>query len=85
VADLQQIDSFLNDLSSQAAAWYSIVTNRPAVVPGSTPAFVDLQASAGVTPPPAPLPLLSVVQSPDVLPLLLLVAGVVVLALLLKD
>lgn len=34
--DLSEIDDFINNASDQAAAWYSIVTDKPVVVPSAT-------------------------------------------------
>jgi hypothetical protein len=82
MADLEAIDDFMNDASLQAAAWYSILTQRPAVVPGTTPQTVTLQQQAGLLP---PAPLATVLTSPSIAPLALLLGALVVLVFLLKE
>jgi len=50
--NLSAIDDFVNDLSDQAASWYSIVADKPVVVPSANIAaqqqVVAQQPSIGV-------------------------------------
>jgi hypothetical protein len=84
MADLQTIDQFISDASLQAAAWYSVLTNRPAVVPGMTTQAIAVQQQAGVIP-PAPLVAPALVVGGTTIDPWLLVAGAVLLFLLLKE
>lgn len=73
------LTSFLNDLSSQAAAWYQGVTGTPVVVPGTIAAATaqtQLQAQTNLS---AQAPLLGgIFSNPIVLVLLLGFAAFVI-------
>jgi len=85
VADLDQIDSFISDISAQAAAWFSVFTNRPAVVPSTAPELLRLQTQTGVIQPIATAPTPIVSGGSDLSSILLLLGVVVVAVLLFRD
>lgn len=74
--DLNTIDAFMNDVSDQAAAWYSIVTQQPVTVPSAQIAGQNYLAQ------PPIMNLAPVINSPG--GLILGIAAIVLIVMLVR-
>lgn len=85
MATLQEIDDFIYDASDQAAAWYSIVTDKPVVLPSANISSQDAIAASIPVATSVQTPIGSYIGVAGGNGLFVLVAAIVVVVLVMRE